>query len=220
MSEKQAGNAPATHMQEPDLISEMGDLKREMRSARIAAWIESNQKTLMIAVVLLLAALVVGAFWIESNKSERAAVATIYQHAVSASDVETEKSLLNGIVRDYGSSSYAALALLHLSGIDTAHREAHLKALIEHPAAMQEWIWQARLDLAEIELEKGDKASAMKELQKSVGKQYQQLRHYLMAEASDSVEAKKKHLQKALDSASVDEALKQKIELLLSRLNA
>jgi hypothetical protein len=71
------------------------------------------------------------------------------------------------------------------------------------------------LDLAEIKIAEGDKAAAKALLQQVVGKQYQQLRYYLLSEVSDDAVEKNKYLQKALDAKSNDKVLKQKIKTLL-----
>jgi len=217
MNDKTAQTLPVKDENKSAFEAEMDGLKREMRSARWMAWVESNQKSFMAVVAALLLVLLATGLWIESDKSQRASAATLYQQALAAADVSVKQTLMVNVTKDYASSSYAALALTQLAGIDVANREAHLKALIAHSAAMQEWVWQAKLDLAELKLEQGDKAAAMQELQTQFGKQYQQLRHYLMAQASDDAVEAQKHLQQALDAEAVDSLLKQKIESLLAK---
>jgi len=196
---------------------EMDELKRDMRSAQWAHWLQANQKQIITAVIVLIAILIAGGFWQEHRKSQRAAAATLYQQAVNEQDAGKQQSLMQSVITQFASSSYSALAQMQLAHLDQAHAETHLQALIAHPEAMKEWIWQARLDLAAMKIEQGDKASAMSLLEQAVGDQYQQLRHYLMAMASSDAVEKEKHLQKALDAISQDSVLKTKIETLMSQ---
>ena len=198
------------------LKGEMDELKREMRSAQLTHWMLSHQKQLMGAVVALVLALMAGGMWMEHNKDHRAAAATLYQQAMNAQDADKKITLMQSVRTEFGSSSYAALALMELARLDAAHAETYLNALMKHPKAMQEWVWQARLDLATIKLEAGDKAAATALLSKVVGSQYQQQRHYLMAMAATDAADKEKHLKQALDAISKDDALKRKIESMLS----
>jgi len=202
------------------LKGDMDELKREMRSAQLTHWLLTHQKQLMGAVVALVLTLMAGGMWMEHNKEHRAAAATLYQQAMNAQDADKKMKLMQSVQTEFGSSSYAALALMELARLDAAKAETYLNALIAHPKAMQEWIWQARLDLAAIKLEKGDKAAATALLSKVMGKQYQQQRHYLMAMAATDAAEKEKHLKQALDAVSKDDALKRKIEsMLASRLS-
>jgi len=216
MNDKTAGTAPQKGEDKSAFETEMDELKREMRSAKWMEWVQSNQKLFVVAAAILLLSLFATGLWIENSKTQRASAASLYQQALVAGDAATKQTLMVSVTEDYASSSYAALALTQLAGIDIDNREAHLKALINHTAAMQEWVWQAKLDLAELKLGQGDKAAAMQLLESEFGKQYQQLRHYLMAEASDDAAEKQSHLQKALDAESLDNLLKQKIESLLA----
>ncbi len=197
--------------------AEMEGLKREMRSAKWVEWVENNTKTLMIAAGALIAVLVASGLWIENDKVQRSTAATLYQEALVAADKTQKTALMESVIKNFGSGSYAALALMQLANLDAANREAHLMALIAHPASMDEWVWEARLDLAALKIEQGDKAAAMLQLGSPFGAQYQQLRHYLMAQATDGEAEKKQHLQQALDAPSVDNNLKQKIESLLAQ---
>ncbi len=196
---------------------EMDELKRDMRSAQWAHWAQSNQKQIIAAVIALVVILVAGGLWQQHNKSQRAAAATLYQQAVNEQNAGKQQALMQSVVTQFVSSSYSALAHMQLARLDQAHAEAHLQALIDHPKAMKEWIWQARLDMAAIKIEKSDKTAANALLEHTVGDQYQQLRHYLMAMASSDAAEKEKHLQKALDAVSQDNALKTKIETLMSQ---
>jgi len=203
------GNAPSQ--------GEMDELKRDMRSAQWTHWAQSNQKNIIAALVALVVILVAGGLWKEHNKSQHGAAATLYQQAMNEQDASKQKSLMQSVMTQFDSSAYSALAQMQLSHLDKANAEAHLQALISHPEAMKEWVWQARLDLAALKIEQGDKAAAKALLEKAVGNQYQQLRHYLMAMAASDAAEKEKHLQKALDAVSQDEALKSRIETLMAQ---
>jgi len=196
---------------------DMDELKRDMRSAQLTHWIQTNQKQILAAVAVFIAMLIAGGMWQEHNRSQHAAAATLYEQALNAQDATKKLTLMQSVVDQFGSSSYGALAQMQLARLDQAHAEDHLKALMNHPEAMQEWVWQARLDLASIKLEAGDKTAANQLLAEPVGEHYQQLRHYLMAMASTNAAEKQQHLQKALDAISHDEALKSRIKTLLAK---
>jgi len=203
------GNAPSQ--------GEMDELKRDMRSAQWTHWAQANQKYMIAAVIALIVILIAGGFWKEQIKSQHSAAATLYQQAMNEQNASKQLSLMQSVVTKFSSSSYSALAQMQLAHLDKAHVEAHLQALMAHPEAMREWVWQARLDMAALKLEQGDKAAAKALLEKTVGAQYQQLRHYLMAMAASDAAEKEKHLQKALDAVSNDNALKSRIETLMSQ---
>ncbi len=203
------GNAPSQ--------GEMDELKRDMRSAQWTHWAQANQKRIIAAVVALVVILIAGGMWQEHMKSQHGAAATLYQQAVNEQNAVKKLSLMQSVISQFGSSSYSALAQMQLARLDQAHAEAHLQALIAHPEAMKEWVWQARLDIAAMKIEQGDKAAAKALLDKTVGAQYQQLRQYLLAMAASDAAAKEKHLQKALDAVSRDDALKSRIEPLMTQ---
>ncbi len=203
------GNAPSQ--------GEMDELKRDMRSAQWTHWAQANQNNIIAAVIAVVVILIAGGMWQEHNKSQHGAAATLYQQAMNEHDASKQQALMQSVITQFGSSSYSALAQMQLAHLDKPHAEAHLQALIEHPEAMKEWVWQARLDMAAIKLEQGDKAAARALLQKTVGDQYQQLRHYLMAMAADDAAEKETQLQKALDAISQDDVLKSRIETLISQ---
>ncbi len=194
------------------LKAEMDELRREMRSAKWTAWIQDNKQSLLAGLTLLVLALLASGLWIENERSYRASAAILYQQALSEQDVASKKTLLENIKSDFSGSSYGALALMQLAHVDADNAAAYLKALINHGEAMEEWVWQARLDLAELTIEQGDVQAARKYLEQPVGKQYEQLRHYLMAETSVDAAEKADHLKKALDALSLDEDLKRKIK--------
>ena len=215
MSKEAIVNASPEDGEHGPLKQEMEELQREMRSAQWSQWILDHQKQIMITVAVLVAALIAAALWMEQQRSQQEAAATLYQQAVNASDGK-KAALLTSVTKEFASSSYAAMAAMQLVKADRAHAEMHLQAVIDHPKSMPEWKWQARLDLAAIKIEQGDRTAARKLLTDVVGKDYQQLRHYLLAMAADSASEKQQHLQKALDAPSHDNNLKQKIESLLA----
>jgi len=203
------GNAPSQ--------GEMDELKRDMRSAKWTHWAQTNQKNIIAAIIAVVVILIAGGMWQEHNKSQHGAAATLYQQAMNEQDVSSKLSLMQSVVTQFGSSSYSALAQMQLVNLDQSNAETHLQALIDHPEAMKEWVWQARLDMAALKIEQGDKAAARALLAKTVGNQYQQLRHYLMAMAASDAAEKEKHLQKALDAVSNDNDLKNRIETLMGQ---
>jgi len=197
---------------------EMAELKREMRTAEWNDWFIKNQQSLLVAVGLVLAGLVAGGMWLEHSRSQQDAAATLYQQAVNESDTGNKKAMLESLVSKFASSSYAAMAQMQLTLADSEHAEAHLQALSDHSSAMDEWKWQARLDLAQLKIEQGDADAAHVLLQQPVGKQYQQLRYFLLSTIAKDAAEKKQQLQKALDAAAPDQELKQRIETQLSLL--
>jgi len=197
---------------------EMAELKREMRSAQWSDWAQKNQQSLLIAVGLVLVGLVAGGMWIKHNRSQHDAEAILYQQAVNAANPGKKTALLKSLVGNFGSSVYGAMAQMQLSALDSAHAAAHLQAVINNPSAMAEWKWQARLDLAQLEIEQGHSAAAHTLLQQAVGKEYRQLRYFLLASIAKDPAKKKLQLQKALAAPAPDTQLKQKIETQLSLL--
>jgi len=197
---------------------EMTELKREMRSAEWNDWFIKNQQSLLVAVGLVLAGLVAGGMWLEHSRSQQDTAASLYQQAVNENDAARKKALLESLISEFSSSSYAAMAEMQLPLVDGAKAEAHLQALIDNSGAMDEWRWQARLDLAQLKIEQGDAAAAHVLLEQPVGKQYQQLRYFLLSMIATDAAGKKEQLQKALDAAAPDPALKQRIETQLSLL--
>jgi predicted negative regulator of RcsB-dependent stress response len=201
------------------LKAEMDELKREMRSAKWAAWAQDNKQSMLAGVTLLVLALLASGLWIENERSHRASAAILYQQALSEQDMAIKQTLLESVRNDFSDSSYGALALMQLARVDAGNTAAHLNALMNHSKAMEEWVWQAQLDLAELSIEQGDAQAARKHLEQPVGKQYEQLRHYLMAETSVDAAEKQEHLKQALEAPSLDDGLKRKIENLLAKLS-
>ena len=217
MTDKKPENDPMNEEDHSALKAEMDELKREMRSAKWAAWAQDNKQSLLAGLTLLVLALLGSGLWIENERSHRASAAILYQQALSEQDVAIKQTLLESVRNDFSDSSYGALALMQLARVDTGNTTVHLIALMKHGKAMDEWVWQAQLDLAELSIEQGDAQAARKHLELPVGKQYEQLRHYLMAEVSVDPAEKKEHLKQALEAPSLDDGLKRKIENLLAK---
>jgi len=197
------------------MASELDELKQEMRSAQITAWIMDNRQMLgTIGAILIIAALA-GTLWMERVKAQKESAAVIYYQALAVKDLTKRKALLEQVVRDYSQTGYAPLSLFQLVSLDPPKAKGYLERLLQSNAP-DELKWQARLDLAErlIDSGHGDKASSM--LDAPVGREYEQLRYYLRAETASSDADKKAELQKALAAPSHDADLKQRIETLLA----
>lgn len=208
-SEKAAGSTFAAEMEE---------LKRDMRSAQIVDWMQKNQQQLIAVAVAFLLVLAGGSLWMERAKAQKDSAATLYHQGLAMADSDKKQAMLEMVIKDYSDSGYAALAHLQLAKL-AANPEEHLNALIHGTAATKEIAWQARLDLAEWYLDNGKGSEAGSLLAEPTGKQYEQLRHYLMAEAATGAEEKRKHLQMSLDSPSNDSLLKARVESMLSELD-
>jgi len=199
---------------------EMDELKRDMRSAHLTAWAQENQQKIIAAIVALLLVIVGASLWREHIATQRASAATLYHQALNSADTDAKRSLLAKLVKDYAGTTYGGMAQLLLAKVDQEHADQHLVALLSSSTVDREMRWQAQLDLARTWLRKGDKVQARKILGKSVGKDYEQLRHYLMAEASENDTDRVSHLEQALNSISHDTGLKKRIEKRLAELKS
>jgi len=197
---------------------EMDELKRDMRTAHLTEWAQENQQRIIVAIVALLLVIVGASLWREHIATQRASAATLYYQAQNSIDADAKRALLEKLVKDYGNTAYSGMAQLILAKEDQKHAVQHLTALLASSTVDQEMHWQAQLDLARVYLRKGDKAQARKVLTRSVGKDYEQLRHYLMAEASENDTDRVSHLKQALNSVSHDSELKKQIEKRLAEL--
>jgi len=216
MNQKTDADKNSELLEESQLKAGIEELKRDMRSAQMLAWMEKNRKLLTGVTIAVVAGLIVGGLWLERVKSRSATAAALYQSAIVSQDLTTQKTLLQNVVSDYSGTSYAVLADMQLARVDTANAESHLQAIIGSPAATDAWKWQARLDLAELYLEKRESAKASAVLNEPVGAAYEQLRQYLLAQSSTDEATRKEHLNKALAAQSYDADLKQKIERMLA----
>jgi predicted negative regulator of RcsB-dependent stress response len=217
---KRSKNEPAIPEQENDsaFAAEMEELKRDMHTAQLADWAQNNRQMLMAGVVAALMALVGTSLWIEHGKSQKNSAATLYHQALVSSNDDDKRAMLELVVKDYGDTGYGSLAHLYLAKL--GDREMHLKTLIYGGNSTAELAWQARLDLAEWYLSTARVDEAKGLLSEPVGKQYEQLRHYLMAEATSDTAEKVMHLKKALDANSNDAFLKSRIEGMIADLDA
>ncbi len=196
-----------------DAISheEVQELKRDMRTARMLAWVREHQRTLMVAAVAVLILAVGFSLWTERVRTQREAAAVLYHQALT-SPRDKKVELLKSVVRDYDATAYAVLARMLLARADPTHAAEYLQALLARHDLTPELATQARLDLAELRLGQGDRAAARSLLGKPVGTHYEQLRLYLLARAADSSAGKRDYLHKALAAVSHDETLKKAIE--------
>ena len=199
---------------------ELSELKKDMQAAALMDWAQRNRQQLIAAGVALVLVLMGTSLWIERTASQRESAATLFSQAMASSDSEQQQGVFETVVRDYGDTAYAPLALMQLARIDADNAATHLQALIAHSKASEEFVWQARLDLAELLIHQGKLDEARKWLDEAVGKQYAQLRFFLLAETSASDSLKKEYLSKAMDAASLDDELKRRIEARLSLLGA
>jgi len=199
---------------------EIDELKRDMRSAHLTTWALENQQKIIAVIAALLLVIVGASLWREHIATQRASAATLYHQALNLTDTDTKRALLVKLAKDYADTAYGGMAQLLLAKVDQERADQHLVALLSSSTVDREMRWQAQLDLARIWLRKGDKAQARKILEESVGKDYEQLRHYLMAEASKNDTDRMHHLEQALNSVSHDTRLKKHIEKHLSELKA
>jgi len=197
---------------------EMDDLKRDMRSAHLMVWAQENQQKIIAAVAALLLVIVGVSLWKEHIATQRASAATLYHQALNTADPDARRAMLGKVVRDYGNTSYREMAQLLLAKVDQEHADRHLMALLSGPGMNREMRWQAQIDLAQFYLRRGDKVKAREMLAKSVGRDYEQLRHYLMAETFENNTDRISHLEQALNSISHDTVLKKRIAQRLAEL--
>jgi predicted negative regulator of RcsB-dependent stress response len=211
-------NQPEEPMQDDAHLSvDVEELKRDMRSAKVVAWLQKNQKQLMIGIVLVLLVLAGAGMWAEKQKAVKESAAMVYFQALNQKDDAKRKALLETVIQDYANTSYSILAHMLLAPL--ADTEKHLRAVMESSSATPELQWQARLDLAEFFIQHDKASDAKSLLNQAVGKQYEQLRFYLLAKIS-SGDAQIEYLKKALDAISNDDVLKNNIEAELAQAGA
>ncbi len=192
------------------LSMEMEELKRDVQAARLQAWLRAHQQSLMVGVVLFLLAAIGASLWLEHLRAQKEAAATLYHQAIAQTDREKRRAVLEEVTKNYADTAYALLARLQLAAL-TEDPRPMLQDLLEDedvPLAMR---WQARLDLAEYLLYQGEKDAVRKWLDTRMGTHYEQLRYYLLAEASDDDEQRKAYLRKSLQAESHDEELKDRV---------
>jgi predicted negative regulator of RcsB-dependent stress response len=199
---------------------DMEELKRDMRNAQLLDWAKQHQTRLIAAVVVLVILVIGAALWINKIRAERNAAATIYFQALSLVKDSDKEKLLQALVDKHFGTAYTPMAQMQLARLDPVHARAHLQAVIDNDRSMPQWVWQARLDLARLSLSEGKPAEAMPLLKDSVGAAYEQLRQFLLAEASASATDKIAHLKLAQAAQSHDAALGQRIADQLQALEA
>lgn len=195
---------------------EMEELKRDMQSARLMALLQKYKNTLLMVAVALLLALLAGSIWLENKKSQRASAASLYYQALTAVDEKSRAALMGAVDARFSDTGYAALATLQQASGEK--KAAILAAVIQRKDLPDEIVWQARLDLAEhyIAQSETDKANVL--LAERVGKQYEELRYYLLYVAASDKAAKIEALEKALMSASNDADLQLQMKRALASL--
>jgi len=199
---------------------EMDELKRDMRSAQLTAWAEANQQKIVAGVVAIIVLIAGISMWKDHSESQRASAAALYYQALNTPQQEDKRSMLQEIIKDYDNTVYGGLARLLLVNADPEHAVQYLQALMGRSDVDSGIRTQARLDLAQLKIDAGDKAAANKLLQTQVGADYEQLRQFMMAQAAADDTARIEHLKKARDAESHDAELSQRIEQQLSTLDA
>lgn len=197
---------------------EMEELKRDMRSAQLTAWAVANQKKLIAALIVVLLLIVGVSVWKQHRDVKRASAATLYYQALNAQDAADRRPLLQTIIRDYDSTVYGGLARLLLVPVDSKHAPQYLQELMGRSDVGDGIRTQARLDLAQLKLVAGDKAAARELLAKPVAADYEQLRYYLLSQATDDAAQRIEELKKAQGAVSHDATLSQRINAQLSTL--
>lgn len=198
---------------------ELEELKREMRSAQLTAWAMANQQKIIAGLVALLLLIVGISLWKEHRQSQRASAAALYFQALNSPQEDDQRSMLQAVIKDYDDTVYGGLSRLLLARVDGEHAEAYLQTLMGRSDVDDGIRMQARLDLAQLKLEAGDKAAVLALLANPGGADYEQVRHYLMAQASSDDASRIEHLKQALDAPSYDDALRQRIKQQLSTLD-
>ena len=194
------------------------ELKRDMQSAKIIAWLEYNQQQLIAGAIVLLLALVGVSVWKEQQLTEKNSAALVYMKAINTTDETQRASLLDTVTSEYAGTGYAILAKLQKIKIsDAPEKQVLLRSLIESKVA-PEFAWQARLDLAELLIVEGKGAEAEEVLAERLGKEYEQARYALLASLTEDEAEKATLIQKALDAVSNDSDLVANLEAELASL--
>ena len=194
------------------------ELKRDMQSAKIMAWLEYNQQQLIAGAIVLLLALVGVSVWKEQQLTEKNSAALLYMKAINTADETQRASLLDTVTSEYADTGYAVLAKLQKIKIsDAPEKQVLLRSLTQSKVA-PEFIWQARLDLAELLIVEGKDAEAEEVLAERLGKEYEQARYALLASLTEDKAEKATLIQKALDAVSNDSDLVTSLEAELASL--
>ena len=197
---------------------EMEELKRDMRTAKLSAWAQENQQKLIAAVIAFFVLVAGVSLWKERIASQRTSAAILYHQAMGAADSSQKTSLLKTIVQDYDNTAYSVLSLMQLARLDAVKAEQHLQMLLAQRGLTVEVETQARLDLAELYLDRGDADKANALLNEPAGKHYEQLRYYLLAQAAATSSEKRDYYNKALAAESHDTDLDKAVARRLAEL--
>jgi len=215
VKKKKEENAPVEGMIDG---TDFVELKRDMQSAKVMAWLEYNQQQLIAGVIVLLLALVGVSVWKEQQLTEKNSAALVYMKAINTTDETQRASLLDTVTSEYAGTGYAILAKLQKIKIsDAPEKQVLLRSLIESKVA-PEFVWQARLDLAELLIVEGKGAEAEEVLAERLGKEYEQARYALLASLTEDKVEKVTLIQKALDAVSNDNDLVTRLEAELASL--
>ncbi len=209
-SNKQGSNPPI----DAEFSVEMDDLKRDVQSAQIQAWLRKHQQLLTVGIVVLLLVATGASLWNARLNSQREAAASLYYQGLVQTDLEKKQAVLSDVVKDYSGTAYGLLAQLQLAAL-VENPESMYQALMDDDTIAQPFRWQARLDLAEyyIAHDQADRAKSV--LATRLGTQYEQLRYYLLATISEGA-SKIDYLKKSLAAKSNDALLEDKVTSLLA----
>jgi predicted negative regulator of RcsB-dependent stress response len=200
------------------MAADLVDLKRDMQSAKIIAWLQYNQQQLIAGAVILVLLLVGYSLWQEQQRTQKESAALMYIKATNTADAEQRDGLLDSVIKDYAGTGYATLAVLQKSK-DGEARKAALETLLLNKGA-PEVVWQASLDLAEIHIAEGRNDEAKTLLDVHFGKHFEQPRYYLLSRIAMDADEKMMLIQKSLDAESHDNDLLVELEAELALLKA
>ena len=217
MSKKKQENNPVEGIVDG---TDFVELKRDMQSAKVIAWLQYNQQQLIAGVVVVVLALIGSSLWQAQQANQKEAAALMYIKATNTSNLDEKNALMDGVTESYPDSGYATLARLKKSAsANTDEQIAALQALIEGKG-VPEFVWQARLDLAEVYLAENNHEQAKAVLASRVGKQYEQAQFALLARLAMDDDEKMTLIQKALAAESHDNDLNAALEAELEQLQA
>ncbi|MDX8381911.1 MAG: tetratricopeptide repeat protein [Ghiorsea sp.] len=217
MNKKKVENSPVEGIVDG---TEFVELKRDMQSAKVIAWLEYNQQQLIAGAVVIVLMLVGISLWKERELAHKEAAALMYIKAINNTNAEEKAALLDSVIKTYPDTGYATLAgLQQNSSANVDKRKEALKMLIATQGA-PEFSWQARLDLASLYMAEGESDKVSELLESHMGKHFEQARYALLAEASLTPDEKIVFLQKAVDAETHDKDLTANLEAQLALLKA
>jgi len=200
--------------------TEFVELKRDMQSAKVIAWLEYNQQQLIAGAVVIVLLLVGVSLWKERELAHKEAAALMYIKAINNTNAEEKEALLDSVIKTYPDTGYATLAgLQQNSSASVDKRKEALEMLVATQGA-PEFSWQARLDLASLYMAEGESDKVSELLESHMGKHFEQARYALLAEASSTPDEKIAFLQKAVDAETHDKDLTANLEAQLALLKA